>query len=103
MTFVRDEYLPRCRSSFGLADLPGGGAMYAFAVRALTTTSLTPEQIDALGRQEVTRISGEIDRLNAEIAAAGEVPPARYPNVDELLQAYAAFRASVETTLPVSV
>ena len=98
--FVRDEYLPRCRSSFGLADLPGGGAMYAFAVRALTTTSLTPEQIDALGRQEVTRISGEIDRLNAEIAAAGEVPPARYPNVDELLQAYAAFRASVETTLP---
>ena len=99
-TFVQDEYLPRCRSTFGLADLPGGHAMYAFAVRVGTTTSLTPEQISALGEQEVVRISGEIDRLRAEIAAAGEAPPARYASVEDLLRAYADFRASVEATLP---
>ena len=98
--FVRDEYLPHCRSTFGLADLPDGHAMYAFAVRAGTTTSLTPEQISALGRQEVVRISGEIERLHAEIAAAGEAPPARYASVEDLLRAYADFRASVEATLP---
>ena len=99
-TFVQDEYLPRCRSTFGLADLPGGHAMYAFAVRVGTTTSLSPEQISALGEQEVVRISGEIDRLRAEIAAAGEAPPARYASVEDLLRAYADFRASVEATLP---
>jgi uncharacterized protein (DUF885 family) len=98
--FVQDEYLPRCRSTFGLADLPGGHAMYAFAVRVGTTTSLTPEQISALGQQEVVRISGEIERLHAEIAAAGEAPPARYASVEDLLRAYADFRASVEATLP---
>jgi uncharacterized protein (DUF885 family) len=99
-TFVQDEYLPRCRSTFGLADLPGGHAMYAFAVRVGTTTSLTPEPISALGQQEVVRISGEIDRLRAEIAAAGEAPPARYASVEDLLRAYEDFRASVEATLP---
>ena len=99
-TFVQDEYLPRCRSTVGVADLPGGQAMYAFAVRVGTTTSLTPEQISALGEQEVVRISGEIDRLRAEIAAAGEAPPARYASVEDLLRAYADFRASVEATLP---
>ena len=99
-TFVQDEYLPRCRSTVGVADLPGGQAMYAFAVRVGTTTSLSPEQISALGEQEVVRISGEIDRLRAEIAAAGEAPPARYASVEDLLRAYADFRASVEATLP---
>jgi len=99
-TFVQDEYLPRCRSTFGVADLPGGHAMYTFAVRVGTTTSLAPEQISALGEQEVVRISGEIDRLRAEIAAAGEAPPARYASVEDLLRAYADFRASVEATLP---
>jgi len=98
--FVHDEYLPRCRATFGLADLPGGSAMYAFSVRVGTTTNLTPEQIFALGEQEVTRISREIDQLNAEITAGGDIPPARYANVEELLQAYAEFRASVEAKLP---
>jgi uncharacterized protein (DUF885 family) len=98
--FVQEEYLPRCRSTFGLADLPGGRPMYAFAVRTGTTTSLTPEEIFALGEQEVTRISGEIDRLKAEIAAGGDAPPARYANVEDLLRAYAEFRASVEAKLP---
>ncbi len=98
--FVNDEYLLRCRTSVGLADLPAGRAMYAFAVRTGTTTSLTADEIFALGQREVTRISAEIDQLNAEIAAAGETPPARHANVEDLLRAYAEFRASVEARLP---
>src|SRR5438093_10900144 len=74
--------------------------MYAFSVRVGTTTNLTPEQIFVLGEQEVTRISREIDQLNAEITAGGDIPPARYANVEELLQAYAEFRVSVEAELP---
>ncbi len=98
--FVHDEYLPRCRSTIAITELPDGNALYAFAVRNGTTTSLTADEIYALGEKEAARITAEIARLEAEIAAAGEAPPARYANADDLLRAYAEFRASVETALP---
>ena len=98
--FVQDEYLPRCRTTFGVIDLPGGEAMYAYAVRIGTTTELGPEEIFALGEREVTRISREIARLEAEIAAGGDAPLTRYTNVEELLAAYAEFRRTVEAKLP---
>jgi uncharacterized protein (DUF885 family) len=99
-TFMRDEYVPRCRTSAGLSDLPGGRAMYAFAVRQSTTTTLTPDEIYEIGVREVARIRGVIDRLRAEIAAVGEPDLPRYRSVDELVAAYGALRASVEATLP---
>ena len=98
--FVQDEYLPRCRSTVGIGDLPAGKAMYAFAVRNGTTTSLTPEEIFALGEREVSRITADIARLNVDIAAAGEAAPPRYASAEDLLRAYAEFRASVEAKLP---
>ena len=94
--FLNDEYLPRCRTTVGFADLPNGRAMYAFAVRTSTTTSLTPEEIYALGEREVARISAEIRQLRAEIAAEHDEPPTRYATVEELLRAYTGFRVSVE-------
>src|SRR5205085_6057970 len=94
--FVHDEYLPRCRTTVGIGDLPAGKAMYAFAVRGGTTTSLTPAEIFALGEREVTRISAEIDRLDAEMTAAGDAPLVLYASADDLLRGYAEFRAAVE-------
>jgi uncharacterized protein (DUF885 family) len=99
-TFVQDEYLPRCRSTVGISALPGGEAMYAFSVRTGTTTDLGPDEIFALGQREVTRISREIARLDAEIAAGGDAPLPRYANVDQLLRAYGEFRRTVEDKLP---
>jgi len=98
--FVQDEYLPRCRTTFGITELPGGEAMYAYAVRIGTTTDLGPEEIFALGEREVTRITREIARLETEIAAGGDAPLTRYGNVEELLAAYAEFRRTVEAKLP---
>jgi len=98
--FVHDEYLPRCRTSAGFADLPGGREMYAFAVRLATTTTLTAEEIHELGLREVARIGREIDRLRAEIAAASDPQLPPYRTSAELLAAYAALRASVEAALP---
>ena len=99
-TFVQDEYLPRCRSTVGISALPGGEAMYVFSVRTGTTTDLGPDEIFALGQREVTRISREIARLDAEIAAGGDAPLPRYANVDQLLRAYGEFRRTVEDKLP---
>jgi uncharacterized protein (DUF885 family) len=100
LAFVRDEYLPRCRTSVGLAEMPGGREMYASAVRWSTTTSLTPDAIYDLGVAEVSRIRAEIDRVHAEMAAAPAPPPTRYRSIAELLGAYTDFRTSVEAALP---
>ena len=59
--FVRDEYAPRGRAEIGTWALPDGAARYAFAVRRSTTTSMTPDEIHALGLREVARI--EADQL----------------------------------------
>src|SRR5262249_60392913 len=46
-TFVYDEDLPRCRTTGGIADLPGGGAVDAFAVRMGTATNMTAGESSA--------------------------------------------------------
>jgi uncharacterized protein (DUF885 family) len=100
LAFVRDEYLPRCRTSVGFGEMPGGREMYARAVRASTTTSLTPDAIYELGVAEVKRIRAEIDVVRAEMAASPTPPPTTYRSVTELLTAYADLRATVEAALP---
>jgi uncharacterized protein (DUF885 family) len=98
--FVRDEYLPRARTSPGWSALPGGRAWYAHAVRTSTTIDLTPTEIYALGVAEVERIRAQMDGLRAEIAAAGEPELPRHRTAEDLLQGYAEVRTAVEHALP---
>ena len=48
----------------GVERLPDGAAYYAAALRQMTTTDYTPEQVHALGLSEVKRINGEMDDLD---------------------------------------
>ncbi|HEX5707378.1 MAG TPA: DUF885 family protein, partial [Pyrinomonadaceae bacterium] len=57
--FVRDEYAPKGRTDIGVWSLPDGAARYERAVRNMTTTDMTPEQIHQLGLSEVKRIAAE--------------------------------------------
>jgi uncharacterized protein (DUF885 family) len=57
--FLNDEYAPRGRTSIGTWALPNGADRYAFAVRRSTTTTMTPDEIHALGLREVARIEGD--------------------------------------------
>jgi hypothetical protein len=68
LQFMEREYLPASRSTIGLRAVPGGEALYRYLVHNYTTTDMTPEQIHALGEQEVTRIRAAMER---EIAASG--------------------------------
>jgi uncharacterized protein (DUF885 family) len=51
--FVRDEYAPHGRTDPGIWSLPDGEARYRYAIRRITTTDMTPEQIHALGLKQV--------------------------------------------------
>jgi uncharacterized protein (DUF885 family) len=66
--FLREEYLPRAPETLGLVHRPGGRELYAFLVRGFTTTDLTPDEVHAVGLEEVARIRG---RMDTEMRAAG--------------------------------
>lgn len=66
--FLRDDYLPRAPETLGLVHRPGGREMYAYLVRGFTTTDLSPDQVHAIGLEEVARIRG---RMDTEMRAAG--------------------------------
>jgi uncharacterized protein (DUF885 family) len=75
--FLEQQYVPACRTSTGLADVPNGPAWYQARVADSTTTDLTPEQIHAIGLKEVARIQGEFARLGPKLGYDG--PPAGLP------------------------
>jgi uncharacterized protein (DUF885 family) len=58
--FVKTEYAPKGRTEYGVWALPDGEARYRFAVRYMTTTDLSPEQIHQLGLKQVAEIEGEM-------------------------------------------
>jgi uncharacterized protein (DUF885 family) len=66
--FLREDYLPRAPETLGLVHRPGGRDLYAFLVHGFTTTDMTPDDVHAIGLQEVDRIRG---RMSAEMQAAG--------------------------------
>lgn len=58
--FLRDTYAPKGRTQEGIWALPDGAACYRFAVRQMTTTDLAPEQIHAMGLEQVKEIETEM-------------------------------------------
>ena len=59
-TFVRNEYAPHGRTDPGVWSLPDGAARYRFAIRRITTTDFTPDQIHELGLKQIDQIEAEM-------------------------------------------
>ncbi|MBV9624863.1 MAG: DUF885 domain-containing protein [Acidobacteria bacterium] len=57
--FLGNDYAPNGRLEPGIWSLPGGGALYRFGIRQLTTTNMDPKEIHELGLREVARIEDE--------------------------------------------
>jgi len=108
--FVRDDYLPGCRDTVGLGDLPGGAEWYAFLARKETTTTLTPEEIHRIGLAEVARIRGQMEEamralgfqgtLKEFYAKLNEDPALRFRTREEIQAAYEGLRARIEARVP---
>ena len=69
--YVVGTYIPKTRESIGMRELPDGAAWYAYRVRQFTTTSLSPDQIHALGLREVKRIRALMDSVIAGVGFKG--------------------------------
>lgn len=69
--FMQNEYLPAARTELSLRSTPNGDAYYGFLVSRHTTTAMTPDEIHALGLEEVTRIRGEMEGVIREAGFHG--------------------------------
>ncbi|MES2875290.1 MAG: DUF885 domain-containing protein [Bacteroidota bacterium] len=70
-SFFETEYLPKTRAAVGALVLPEGPTYYEDRVRHYTTTSLTSEEIYAIGQSEVNRIQAEMDKVMKQVGFKG--------------------------------
>jgi uncharacterized protein (DUF885 family) len=84
----------KARSEAGAWKLPQGGAYYAWALRAGTTSRLSPDEVHQMGQEELKALSSRMDTLlkaqgltqgsvGARMKALGEDPRNLFPNTDE--------------------
>ena len=71
--FLTDVYLPACRDTDGLSDLPNGKETYQYLIKLHTTTNMTADEIHELGLSEVARISKEMEAVKNEIGFKGDL------------------------------
>ncbi|HEX8504745.1 MAG TPA: DUF885 domain-containing protein, partial [Hymenobacter sp.] len=109
--FLQTEYLPKARTSTGLADVPTGAAMYRYLVKQSTTTDRSPEAIYQIGLAEVKRIRMEMEAVKKQAAFQGDLPAfftylnseprfTPYKTPEEVLNAFRAIQARIEPNLP---
>jgi uncharacterized protein (DUF885 family) len=107
--FLAKEYAPKGQSEPGMWALPNGDALYRFAVRQMTTTSMDPEAIHQLGLKEVPRIEGDQLTLAKKLGSSDLasfraslktnrklIPTSR----EQILDTYRRYIAQMEPQLP---
>jgi uncharacterized protein (DUF885 family) len=71
--FVKDTYIPNCRATAGISDVPGGKELYAYFAKFWTTTNMTPDEIFETGQKEVARLRTEMERIKEEVGFKGDL------------------------------
>lgn len=71
--FLKDEYLPKARTSTGVSEIPGGKEIYNYYVKYWTTTTKTPEEIYQTGLSEVKRIKTEMELVKNQTGFKGDL------------------------------
>ena len=102
--FLRDDYLPRARTSLGLSALPDGSACYEAQLRFYTTLGRDARGVYALGEKTVADNKAAVTKIGrktlgtpdfvATVRKAAEAADNRFQSEDELL---AFLRAAVAT------
>lgn len=71
--FIAREYLPGARTTSGISELPGGRELYQYLIRRYTTTDMTADEVFALGKSEVERITREMEKVKDEVGFDGDL------------------------------
>ncbi len=108
--FIRNQYLPQCRTTDGLGSLPGGQAWYGFKIRKMTGLDMNAEMIHQIGLEEVSRIHDEILAVMADLGYQGSRkeffdflvhdPQFIYASKEDLLGAYRVVQERCDALIP---
>jgi uncharacterized protein (DUF885 family) len=69
--FIRADYLPKARASVGLSEMKGGPELYRYLVEQQTTTTMSPEEIHAIGLRQVEMFHAEMEKVKAQVGFKG--------------------------------
>jgi uncharacterized protein (DUF885 family) len=108
--FLKDEYLPKARTTTGINAVPGGDAYYNYLIRSWTTTNKTPDEIYNTGLAEVKRISEEMEKTMASTNYKGDLKSffefmktdaqfTPYKTPEEVIGAYKAIQTKIDPKL----
>jgi uncharacterized protein (DUF885 family) len=71
--FLKNDYLPKARTSTGISGVPGGDKYYNYLIRYWTTTNKTPDEIYQTGLAEVKRIRTAMDSVKNAVGFKGDL------------------------------
>jgi uncharacterized protein (DUF885 family) len=71
--FIVKEYVPACRTTSGISGIPDGAAWYSHLIRYYTTTNMSADEVFELGKQEVDRISREMEAVKEQVGFKGDL------------------------------
>ncbi|QIX60252.1 DUF885 domain-containing protein [Hymenobacter sp. BT18] len=108
--FLEKEYLPKARTSTGIAAIPEGPDTYRYLVKYWTTTKKTPEEIYQTGLKEVARIRTEMEQVKQQVGFKGDLKAffaqlkadpklMPYKTPKEVLDAFRAIQAKIDPNL----
>lgn len=108
--FVAETYLPACRETFGVYDLPDGDAYYRYCIKLYTTPELSADDIHEMGLKEVQRIAQAKTDLKVKLGFEGSTqafnhhlrtsPEFTFDSVEALWQKYEAVMAEAYEKTP---
>ena len=108
--FLKNDYLPKARTTSGISALPSGKDYYQYLIRSQTTTNKTPEEIYQTGLSEVARINHLQDSVKNAVGFKGDMPAffefmktgkqfMPYKTPQEVLAAFEAIHTRMEPNL----
>jgi uncharacterized protein (DUF885 family) len=71
LTFFRNEYVPRARTTLAAEALPDGKAYYRQQIREYTTLDLDPDTIHKIGLEQVAQLHAQMLEVMAETGFKG--------------------------------
>jgi uncharacterized protein (DUF885 family) len=72
-TFIKNEYLPKTRTTSGIGGISFGKEYYTYETKYWTTTNVSPDEIFQLGLKEVARIHHEMDSVKNAAGFKGDL------------------------------
>lgn len=108
--FLKNDYLPNCRKSFGIGQLPNGKKLYQLYVQSHTGLKIEPYEIHHIGLREVARIRSEMEKIKRQLKFKGSLndyfnfrrksAQNYFLNRDEMLLAYQKRAQEIADVLP---